>query len=69
MRGGWSATDAEVASVEGSVDAAPLLDRLELLFDETVNVLVFGAAIVAGTVRVCGFSSRRGFRGRVDHAH
>ena len=59
-----SATDAVVVSVEVPVDAAPL-DCFELLFDETVDVLVFGAAIVAAIV--CGGVLRwpPAFRGRV----
>jgi hypothetical protein len=57
-----------VASVAVPTGAAALLDRSELLFDETLDVLVVGAAIVAGTVRMDGFSSRPGFRGGVGPA-
>jgi hypothetical protein len=67
MRDGWSATDAEVASVAVPVDAA-LLDCSELLFDKTLDVLAFGAGIVTGTVCMDGFSSRPGFRSRVEPA-
>ena len=62
-----SAADAEVASVVVPIGAT-LLDRFELLFDETVDVLVFGAAIVTGTVRMDGFPSLPGFRDRVRTA-
>jgi hypothetical protein len=64
---GWSATDAEVASVEVPVDAAPL-DCSELLFDKTVNVLVFGAGIVTSTVRGGLLRFHPAFRGRVGPA-
>ena len=58
-------TDAVVVSIEVPVDVAAQLDRSELLFDKTVDVLVLGAVIVTGTVCAVGFSSRSGLRGRV----
>jgi hypothetical protein len=39
-----------------------------LLFDETVDALIFGAGIVTGTVCSRGFSSRPWFRSRVEPA-
>ena len=50
------------------VDAATLLARFELLFDETVDVLVFGAAVVAATV--CGgvLRCQPAFKSRVGPA-
>jgi hypothetical protein len=58
-------TDAVVVSIEVLVDVATQLDRSELLFDKTVDVLVLGAVMVTGTVCAVGFSCRPGLRGRV----
>jgi hypothetical protein len=56
---------SEAASVKAPVDATALLDRFELLFDETVDVLVFGAGIVARTVCIGLLRYQPGFRGSV----
>ena len=54
-----------VFSIEVLVGVATQLDRAELLFDKTVDVLVLGVVIVTGSVCVVGFLCRSGLRARV----